>query len=1006
MSYKVAPHEETQKMFEKRDMLEVFHNAFPDPLPVLSLLAREEYLQWKSHHHREINESCEGNDSDKELTSTFFDVHIPMLIRKHELKRRAVLKNEQGDNQAIKFMTKNEDDNNSSKELHLNKSTRNQIEIREEESPIIRRTTKLDKDMVSYEMKRIIYCHYQSFEAKTTESLGNAIFGESINHAIYFFISNKVISLFTMPSFFIFGILEILVMEQQLPAPVGVVCAIIVILYSICVMTITNRIVLRKLLHEYTFWMTIFSCLAGNSCWAYLLHNERSLVVALLTPCFLLLIFNDSLPKSLYKGTMLFCVSALVYNLYSIKSITDSLGSMHNVNVTMPFTKRTFSLAQLSLTFQFQYSVYLMLILYNILTQPDALAIIKAPLLSCKMPASEASKLTIVADQNYVLSRLTKLESMLVDHITGADSKAPWEVINSTREILESRRLPIRSGLTFSGGSYKMEFVIENVTPREFFDYAKSNEDWTWSNIIESSECSLVRCGYSVLEFPDPITNRVIAIEESLRLLEGGSIFVQVSKSTELSRSFVPTSLKEKFVLGHVEIGGKFVEQLDKNLCKVSHVFCCQTKGWVPTKTQNNVFSKLLLSSRQGMMQKFSLSGTFNPLGLETIDDVLEAKMSKKEKTIFSEKLKQVLEQARKDNSDDLIWALMQWDYRVFKEKKMSMFQSKNPFHKSQIDQMKFMQHLKKKVIDLELSFQTLPEIEKENDVTPETNEVDGNAVVGIVKRRSKHSIKKTVLRKRTSIQEALIKSRTKRVVFSDHQPFEIVTSHTLGRKLFGMETSAKLHVALSNYYVSLVIKFVSYSLLLLGIISIHEVVNPYWGIVFSAWALSYNFLIMTYINRLIAIMIYQRFLFWYAFFAAFIAFTCWAIILSDVRAITVLSLFPTCCSTLSMDALPKQMRKDSIHFTAAMIIWLISGLVSIVNNSSDRFEMEMLIPWNRHKWKISLAWIATSCLYIFLSNCLKLFIGQMFFSEYFTLIQSTLQSRKLLENKANKMSK
>lgn len=792
-----------------------------------------------------------------------------------------------------------------------------------------------------------------------------------------------------------------------------------------------NRKVVKRLLREYIFVMVLISCMISNLLWALLLFDIRSAIVVCCMPGFMMIPFTDAIPKNLRWNVLIHSLLALVWGSYSFVSLTDLHDSPLNLKIPIPFTKANITFVGTSAGLLSQYLILTLNILYHMCVSPDALSVLRAQLASCKMPASEANKLINVGQERNIFERLPELCQKLVDHASGKQTKHVWEVLEMNKEYtLSHKKIESSKKGQVNMTACKIEFLLENVNLMDIkkwlLDAVAGEGDYKWPggakyeeiNTPRGLEIRNHRIGYRVFELP-VVSNRLMHFEESFCLLEDQGLLVNSLQSTSKSIGFVPNKIKESTAVADLVVGGMVCERVGKNITKVTYCYAGTLGGWVSQKIADMVTHGEMKRHHGQYAKDFNLEKTFNPLMLNI--EKAECSLFNASEDFHANVNIALEKHYPTEASQNLLFAsLLKRDLRMYRRTNKTDFDTKNPFDVNNIKG--YFEHLKNEIVvnatpndndivdndmidgDGKIDSDDKTETMNDGDAIPNDNTGSNSDDKSFKIKSLIHNRATVRLRKRYSAIETKTRCQTKRVIFPYHKPFEVFTKDTIGTKIFGGQVSGVINFLVSNRFLGLMWVLLMYGSLFIGICAIFKFINPYFGSIMIVCWTFYTFLLICNINVKVVRLLFSNFLVWYPVMSFLIANIGWAILLNDFRSVMILCIAPFATSSLYCDAFPKTFRSSTFGDILGCFIWTISALFSISLNASSKANYHFNLPWSKKSQTLSLTAIISSLMWQVLTIYSKILFQLIFHPETLCVLRADLQSRRLLQNAANKI--
>ena len=218
------------------------------------------------------------------------------------------------------------------------------------------------------------------------------------------------------------------------------------------------------------------------------------------------------------------------------------------------------------------------------------------------------------------------------------------------------------------------------------------------------------------------------------------------------------------------------------------------------------------------------------------------------------------------------------------------------------------------------------------------------------------------------------------RVVFSSHQPHEVKTKETLGRYLFGEHVANWLNFVITNRLLGVLWIIMVIVSLILAIFALNGNINPHWGFLSIAF---YSFMILcmsSSINLSIAHKLIYNFFFWYPLTFTILGFTCWIILLPDVRRYIVLGLLPFSILPLFTDSFPKNYRLNGIVLATVGFIVGLFGILSILTLRNSEFNYKFRIPWSNAGTQVDMVSMGFNFMCQYLTNVYEILFKKILY--------------------------
>eukprot|EP00948_MAST-09A_sp_MAST-9A-sp1_P002231 g2231.t1 len=262
-------------------------------------------------------------------------------------------------------------------------------------------------------------------------------------------------------------------------------------------------------------------------------------------------------------------------------------------------------------------------------------------------------------------------------------------------------------------------------------------------------------------------------------------------------------------------------------------------------------------------------------------------------------------------------------------------------------------------------------------------------------KKRKKHSFVEQLAQRETSE----IKFTFKRVITSNHEPYEVVTKDTIGKWLIGEKWAKMLLDSQKGwYYLAWFLDFIA--AFVIGILFLMKSIPDTHDLLLlvpSLFFFAYGSVMISSINILLFKKLLQEFMFWYTSLSFIVGASVASVAFGGAQRIVLLSFIPIGIVITISDPMPRSVVKSSWSGYIGVIvvsIVIIIALKQLPNNPKLNIHIPVLGTYN---W----TGVAITALSNYIIMITKLFVVSVWDSKRFVILKVPLQSTKMMENRA-----
>ena len=332
------------------------------------------------------------------------------------------------------------------------------------------------KDVHKMEMMRIVHCPQVPFEVDSTDTIGRRLLGKRIADWMFFLIGDWRLAAVEGLLYGWLDIMAILGLEGHAEVYWGVISASLMAVWSVCVFSTFNPVLLREVAFNIMFWHALVSCTCGSVGWALLVDGtwKRATIIITIIPS-LMMCFHDALPKRLRAIGIGLNVLALIWFSYALYSVSSLHDSPSNREIYVFVSRKPFTIAGTAGSFITSYLILLVKFLIHNIRSQDSLTILRGDVVSTKMPAKQGDDILNVAADHQTYRNLSEMQQKTLAHMNGTDgATAPWDVIKQTDDYVISTRPLIcvdDNGEKKTVATYKIDTIFEGASMKFMFLY-------------------------------------------------------------------------------------------------------------------------------------------------------------------------------------------------------------------------------------------------------------------------------------------------------------------------------------------------------------------------------------------------------------------------------------------------------------------------------------------------------------------------------------------------------
>eukprot|EP00948_MAST-09A_sp_MAST-9A-sp1_P002512 g2512.t1 len=252
----------------------------------------------------------------------------------------------------------------------------------------------------------------------------------------------------------------------------------------------------------------------------------------------------------------------------------------------------------------------------------------------------------------------------------------------------------------------------------------------------------------------------------------------------------------------------------------------------------------------------------------------------------------------------------------------------------------------------------------------------------------------------RSRRQTAEIKFRFKRVITSNHEPYEVFTKDSIGKWVIGEKLAKRLLNTTKGLYaipwficmvaaVALAILFLSKT--------ISDTYEPLLIVPFL-FCIPYSLIMVSSINIVLCKKLLQEFMFWYTVLSFIVGASVASVAFSGAQRLALMCFIPLYIVLTIADPMPRFFVKNIWYGYVCAIVGTISTIIALKqlpNNPKFNFHLPV---FGTYSW----IGVAITALFNYIIMMTKLLVVSLWNPKNLAMLKVQLQSNKMIENRAN----
>eukprot|EP00948_MAST-09A_sp_MAST-9A-sp1_P001161 g1161.t1 len=258
------------------------------------------------------------------------------------------------------------------------------------------------------------------------------------------------------------------------------------------------------------------------------------------------------------------------------------------------------------------------------------------------------------------------------------------------------------------------------------------------------------------------------------------------------------------------------------------------------------------------------------------------------------------------------------------------------------------------------------------------------------------HSVVEQMAQRET----AEIKFTFKRVITSNHEPYEVITKNTFGKWLLGEKWAKRIMNTTKGWYgiawfIVSILNIILATLFLLKSIPVTQNLLLVCSFLFCAL---YSLIMISSINVLLCQKLLQEFMFWYTSLSFIVGVTLAAMALTGPQRLAVISTMPVGIAFAFVDSMPRFFVEKLAYGYPCIILFALCTIVTLKqlpNNPKLDFHMPIFGTYNG-------TGIAINALLNYIIMMTKLFVVSLWNPKMFLILRVSLHNIKMMQKRAD----
>eukprot|EP00948_MAST-09A_sp_MAST-9A-sp1_P002203 g2203.t1 len=690
------------------------------------------------------------------------------------------------------------------------------------------------------------------------------------------------------------------------------------------------------------FWYTALSCMIGLLFASVAFGGVQRLVVISFIPIGIALTFADSMPRFFLKKIWF----AYIYAITCVTIIIVALKQLPydpKLDFHLPVLG-TYSWTGVAISALYNYIIMMTKLFVVSVWNPKNFVMLKVPLQSTKMMENRANMILVTAEKEKLYKKIGEDGQKLITAIVGSPSDLPWEFLGKTsKSMLLSRFRTDEKNHVTNDSEFKVEFYTKQTLEQayrslhDFKEYQVIHEE-TSNKANVSPALPSMRISYRCIKSPYPGVSDRLACSKLSLLDSIRDMSSHSSKGNRIHPGAIQNKDNKKEEEGNTE---------KKRKLSLLNPQSQGAKEIDATLSKNAKLEKDFYECFSTPEQRRTFIRSTRFLEKHLVDFANKSTMVPRETLHFS---REFLRGVRSYLEDDPV------EDATAKEE--------GDFDESESEKVK--------------------EKEKEDDPLEKRN--NGR----------RHSIVEQLAQRET----AEIKFTFKRVITSNHEPYEVFTKDTIGKWLIGEKWAKRLLDTTKGLYaipwfIALIASVVLVVLFLSKSISDTLKLLLIFPFLFS---ISYSLIVISSMNIILFKKLLQEFMFWYTIVSFIVGTSLASVAFGGTQRLAMISFIPIGITSNNMDSMPRFFVKNIWYGYCCAIVWGILTIIALKQLPYDP-KLDFHLPvLGTYSW----TGVAISALYNYIIMMTKLFVVSVWNPKNFVMLKVPLQSTKMMENRAN----